>query len=144
MEQRIAHAALSNCISETRQWMSANRMKFKESKTNALLVHGNHTSHEHPLMVGDVPIIPPKNVRNLSVIFDSRLTMGPKLIQCIAGHIIICIVFRELGNFFLILWLLNLYMLLLHLLWIMETPFLGVSLRNDLITWKLCKIWLRG
>jgi hypothetical protein len=79
VEQRIAYAALSNCIGETRQWMSANRMKFNESKTDALLVHGNHTPHEHPLMVGDVPIIPSKNVRNLGVIFDSRLTMEPQI-----------------------------------------------------------------
>ena len=50
--------------------MSANRIKFNESKTDALLVHGNHTPHEHPLMVGDVPIIPSKNVRNLGVIIS--------------------------------------------------------------------------
>jgi hypothetical protein len=51
MEPRIAYAALSNCIGKTKQWLSANRMKFNESKTNALLVHGNHTPHEHPLVV---------------------------------------------------------------------------------------------
>jgi hypothetical protein len=144
VEQRIAYAALSNCIGETRQWMSANRMKFNESKTDALLVHGYHTPHEHPLMVGDVPIIPSKNVRNLGVIFDSRLTMEPQINSMCRRHIIICIVFRESGNFFLILRLFNLYMLLLHLLWIMGTPFLLVFLQNDLVNYKLCKIWLRG
>jgi hypothetical protein len=30
-------------------------------------------------MVGDVPIIPSKNVRNLGIIFDSRLTMEPQI-----------------------------------------------------------------
>jgi hypothetical protein len=74
MEQRISYAALSNCICETKQWMSANRMKFNESKTHAPLVHGKHSPHEHPPMVGDVPIIPSKNFRNLGVNFDSRMT----------------------------------------------------------------------
>jgi hypothetical protein len=79
MEQRIAYAALSNCIGETRQWMSTNRMKFNESKTDALLLHGNHTPHEHPLMVGDVPIIPSKNVHNLGVIFKPPIDYAPQI-----------------------------------------------------------------
>jgi hypothetical protein len=79
MEQRIAYSALSNCICETKQWMSANRMKSNESKTDAILVHGKHMPHEHPLMVGDVPIIQSKNVRNLGVIFDSRWTIEPQI-----------------------------------------------------------------
>ncbi len=79
-----------------------------------------------------------------STIFPPTVPFDPVSRFTPVSPIIICIVFRELGNFFLILRLLILYMLLLHPLWIMGTLFLLVSLRNVLANYKLCKIWLRG
>jgi hypothetical protein len=60
-------------------WITANRVKLNDSKTDALLVHGKNRPHEFLIIAGDVQIVPSECVRNLGVILDSQLTMNDQI-----------------------------------------------------------------
>ncbi|EFX68655.1 hypothetical protein DAPPUDRAFT_114386 [Daphnia pulex] len=64
-------ATLSSAITEKRKWLSLNRLKLNEDKTDALLVSSKDAVRKKnissmPLMVGDVPISPSPVVLNLA------------------------------------------------------------------------------
>jgi hypothetical protein len=83
-DQRLAFATLSSAITEQRKWLSLNRLKLNEDKTDALLVSSKDAVRKKnissmPLMVGDVPISPSPVVLNLGVRLDSHLTMESQI-----------------------------------------------------------------
>ena len=70
---------LENCISEVKVWMSDNKLKLNDDKTEALLVASQRSSFSDPLpdsiKVENTTIKFSSSVRNLGVIFDSSLSM---------------------------------------------------------------------
>lgn len=80
-EQRKAFDCLSDCIASTKRWMTINKLKLNEDKTDALMVYSG-TGRAKPLnlslMAAGVSITLSTTSRNLGVLFDSHLTMEPK------------------------------------------------------------------
>ena len=77
--QRLAYASLSNCIGGSILWMTENRLKGNDEKTDALVVHsgaGKCKPLDLPLFAGTVAITPSQSVKNLGVILDPQLTMN--------------------------------------------------------------------
>jgi hypothetical protein len=83
-QRRLAFATLSSAITEQRNWLSLNRLKLNEDKTDALLVSSKDAVRKKnissmSLMVGDVPISPSPVVLNLGVRLDSHPTMESQI-----------------------------------------------------------------
>ena len=87
-EQRLAFSALADCVRDTKNWASDNRLKFNDDKTDAMVISAkiirkNSTTKidplSMPLIVGESAILPSTKVRNLGVILDSHLTMEPQI-----------------------------------------------------------------
>ena len=76
---------LENCISEVKGWMSTNKLKLNDDKTEALLVASprNSTSDSLPdsISVDGTTIHFSSSVRNLGVIFDSTLSMHQHILN---------------------------------------------------------------
>ena len=73
-----AYRSMAGCIAEARLWMTANKLKLNEAKTEALLVYAVSSKRKPaltPLMVGGETIQLATTVRNLGVTLDSHLTL---------------------------------------------------------------------
>ncbi len=82
--QRLAYASLSNCIVGSILWMTSNRLKGNDEKTDALVVHsdaGKCKPLDLSLIAGTVAITPSQSVKNLGVILDSQLTMYDQIMS---------------------------------------------------------------
>jgi hypothetical protein len=80
--QRLAYASLSNCIGGFILWMTENRLKGNDEKTDALVVHsgaGKCKPLDLPLIAGTVAITPSQSVKNLGVFLDPQLTMNDQI-----------------------------------------------------------------
>jgi hypothetical protein len=75
---------VENCISEIKEWMSFNKLKFNDEKTE-VIIFGNRFQRpkiiSDNLKVGTSTIQPTKCVRNLGVYFDEKLTMKDHIIK---------------------------------------------------------------
>ena len=74
--------SLLECIEEIDRWISSNRLKLNENKTQFIWLGTRQQLAKvdrRPLMVGGVQIAPLDMVRNLGVLLDDELTM--------AGHV---------------------------------------------------------
>ena len=75
-----AKLRLTNCITEIRSWMLANKLKLNDSKTELFLIasprHAEIVSHlDVDLKIGGSVITPSSSVKNLGIVFDISLTM---------------------------------------------------------------------
>jgi len=73
-----AYRSMAGCIAKERLWMTANKLKLNEDKTEALLVYAASSRRKPaltPLMVGGETIQLATTVRNLGVTLDSHLTL---------------------------------------------------------------------
>lgn len=71
---------LQYCISDIKNWMTANKLKLNDSKTEFFIAasSNNHKKHIPPnitLSIGSANIEPSKTIRNLGAFFDSEMTM---------------------------------------------------------------------
>ena len=71
---------MTQCITEIRSWMLANKLKLNYSKTELFLIasskHANSVSHlDLKLEIGGSVISPSDTVKNLGIIFDDSLSM---------------------------------------------------------------------
>lgn len=69
---------MQRCIDDLRQWMSMNRLKLNDEKTEFLLVGTGQQLAKlcvEPLAVGDHLIAPCKEARNLGCWVDQQLSM---------------------------------------------------------------------
>lgn len=69
---------LTQCINETRSWMTANMLKLNNDKTEFFIAISPHNKQRMPpvtLQVGPDIIHSSETVRNLGVIFDTHMTM---------------------------------------------------------------------
>ena len=73
---------METCAVEIKQWMIINKLKFNDDKTEFLII-GNPQQRLKvslpSLSVGDVPIAPTTECRNLGVIIDNSMTMDKQV-----------------------------------------------------------------
>lgn len=70
---------LSNCIAEIRHWMTKNKLKLNDSKTEFFVASPPQLRHHLAgisIQIGTVEISPSEKVQNLGVVFDSAMNMS--------------------------------------------------------------------
>ena len=76
--QARAYSMVSNCVGETKSWMSDNLIQFNDQKSDALVCYSKSSRLKPaniPLALGEASISPSDTVRNLGVTLDTHLTM---------------------------------------------------------------------
>ncbi|KAL8596982.1 hypothetical protein ACOMHN_054713 [Nucella lapillus] len=74
-----AVSAMENCCAEVKSWMSTNRLKLNDEKTEVLVCCSKCSLEKttvSAVQVGDASIAPSACVRNLGLFVDSQLTMS--------------------------------------------------------------------
>ncbi len=80
--QKVAFSALSRYIAETKEWMTTNKLKLNEAKTECLLVFSDSSRVKPismPLMVGSSPVLPSIFVHYLGAGLDSQLSLEAQI-----------------------------------------------------------------
>ena len=72
---------LQNCISDIKNWMTANKLKLNDSKTEFFIAASqfnlkHHIPSDITLSIGNESIKPSKTIRNLGAFFDSEMVMS--------------------------------------------------------------------
>ena len=71
------------CVDDIRHWMTANKLKLNDDKTEVMIVSSGRkstsTSLSHTLSVGNASVSFSNSVKNLGVTLDCHLTMQPHL-----------------------------------------------------------------
>ena len=73
---------LSRCVAEIRNWMTKNKLKLNDSKTEFFIASPPHIMSRlsgTTLCIGTTEISPSATIRNLGVVFDSAMTMSPHI-----------------------------------------------------------------
>ena len=74
----IEKEKLERCISEMKDWVTSNKLKLNETKTEFLVIrskHGKHTPDVSSVCVGGSAVSAVHSARNIGVVMDDRLTM---------------------------------------------------------------------
>ena len=69
---------LQRCILDIRQWMTVNKLKLNDAKTEFFIATSPHNYKKLPelqLTIGDLRINPSEIIKNLGVLFDRHMTM---------------------------------------------------------------------
>ena len=75
---------INECISDLRTWMINHKLKINDSKTEFLIICSQFSKVTLPKLsvtVGDTEISSSDKARNLGVIFDSFMNLGPHITQ---------------------------------------------------------------
>ena len=81
-------SAIEDCIAAIKSWMSEDKLKLKEGKTEFLLVGTKQQLAKvciQDIKVGCVEISPSSSVRNLGVWFDFRVNMSERITKLCAS-----------------------------------------------------------
>ena len=73
---------LSSCVMEISRWMSCNKLKLNESKTEFFIAASKHnlvTLKNTTICIGSEEIHPSSTIKNLGVTFDSTMSMTPHI-----------------------------------------------------------------
>ena len=73
---------LQSCISDMKQWMMVNKLKLNDTKTEFFVAASAHNLRNLPdvkLNLDGTLISPTETIRNLGVIFDTRMLMSPHI-----------------------------------------------------------------
>jgi len=79
-EAANAASQLVDCVEAMAQWMASNRLKLNLAKTDFMRCTTRQRQHQlsrEALMFGSVTIQPASTVRDLGVILDPELSLGP-------------------------------------------------------------------
>ena len=93
-------AAMETCIKAVRTWMTKDKLKLNDSKTEFLIIGTRQQLKKVNIVslpVGDVNITPVASARNLGTVFDSNLCLVPH-INNVDKHFSTYIIFAELEN----------------------------------------------
>ena len=75
---------LTQCVKDIQQWMTANKLKLNQEKTEFFIAcspyHRSRISHL-TLWIGDTEIPQSQSIRNLGVVFDQHMTMSHHITQ---------------------------------------------------------------
>jgi hypothetical protein len=76
-ERETAISRLECCIADVKEWLSRNKLKLNDSKTEVVHVTSRFTQADPitPVTIGKSTISPSDAARNLGVIFDQHLSM---------------------------------------------------------------------
>ena len=69
---------MEQCIEDVRGWMTANRLKLNEAKTEVIIITSKNNSHcvkDINIMIGEESISPKPSAKNLGAVIDSNLMM---------------------------------------------------------------------
>jgi len=79
-------SSLTSCLHDLKIWMAQNYLKLNMEKTEILLVGPKSldlTQHDFSINIDGVLVQPSSTIRNLSVLFDSRLCFEPHINQLV-------------------------------------------------------------
>ena len=79
--------SIEACVSDIKHWMTANKLKLNDDKTEAMIVLSGRKSTSTPLpdslSVGNASVSFASSVKNLGVTLDCRLTMQPHVLNVV-------------------------------------------------------------
>ena len=79
--------SMQECILDVRSWMTYNKLRLNDDKTETLLISSPRMSSScsvpDSLLVGDTPVAFTKSARNLGVVLDSNLSMHEHMVSLI-------------------------------------------------------------
>ena len=81
-DQQSALAQIEDCIQDIRLWMTENKLKLNEDKTEFLLITPSRQTHKcniEKITIGNSDIYPSAAARNLGVMFDDRMNMNAQV-----------------------------------------------------------------
>ena len=84
-----AKQRLENCVADINLWMTANKLKLNNDKSEFLFLHSRfrHSLPPPTISVGMENIRPSRQARNLGVIFDDTMSLSPHVISKIRKYI---------------------------------------------------------
>ena len=82
-----AKQRLENCVAEINLWMTANKLKLNNDKSEFLFLHSRfrHSLPPPTISVGMENIRPSQQARNLGVIFDDTMSLSPHVNTTVKG-----------------------------------------------------------
>ena len=92
-DEMLARQRAEACILEIKSWMSLNKLKLNDEKTEFLVMtsrYQQHKIHAHDIKVDSATIHASKSARNLGIIFDNNLCMDEhvkRICQTVYFHI---------------------------------------------------------
>ena len=95
---------LEMCIQEIRMWMTANKLKLNDGKTDFMVILSAYyrqlrTSLEIAIKVGNTNIHPTMSVKNLGVTLDTNMTMHPHVNQIVQTAYVHLRAISRIGRF---------------------------------------------
>lgn len=79
---------LQHCISDLKEWMDINKLKFNSEKTELFIAGSQYGCQKLPLIrlrVGENLIEPSSHIKNLGVIFDTQMNMTKQINSIISS-----------------------------------------------------------
>ena len=82
-----AKQRLENCVADINLWMTANKLKLNNDKSEFLFLHSRfrHSLPPPTISVGMENIRPSQQARNLGVIFDDTMSLSPHVNRIVKG-----------------------------------------------------------
>ena len=82
-----AKQRLENCVADINLWMTANKLKLNNDKSEFLFLHSRfrHSLPPPTISVGMENIRPSQQARNLGVIFDDTMSLSPHVNTIVKG-----------------------------------------------------------
>ena len=87
-----AKQRLKNCVADINLWMTTNKLKLNNDKSEFLSLHSRfrHSLSPPTISVGMENISPPQQARNLGVIFDDTMSLSPHVNTIVKGAKVLC------------------------------------------------------
>ena len=89
-DEMLARRRAEACIIEIKSWVSLNKLKLNDEKTEFLVMtsrYQQHKIHDHGIKVDTATIHASKRARNLGITFDNNLCMDEHVKRiCQTGH----------------------------------------------------------
>ena len=77
LQQRLNK--MESCLEKVREWMTRNKLKLNEAKTQVLLISRKDFPGNISIKIGEEDIVPVTRVKNLGAFFDSHLLMDAQV-----------------------------------------------------------------
>lgn len=69
---------MENCIASVQSWMTVNKLKLSDAKTEVMVVASSHNHcrlRDTSIKIGEATVTPRPNVKNLGAVLDATLSM---------------------------------------------------------------------
>ena len=92
--QSASIGSIHSCLSKIKSWMGVNKLKLNDNKTEVLHITSRFTGsslNDISICFGTSEITPSDTVKNLGVLFDSHMTMGPQVRNAVrSSYLALC------------------------------------------------------